>query len=146
MQNSVIWTWITSLYWSQPSSVVFGCKTADFGPELQVSMGPGPPQMFCTWTNNVICPRMTSLYEFQTLSVVLSTYNSVLSTRLKRQYCLQPSPVVLCMQNSDFRTGITNLCWSKTHLWFLLAKLRLLDQNNKSLWVPDMTCHYVNVQ
>ena len=39
MQNSVIGTWKTSLYGSQPSSVVFSCKTATFGPELQVSMG-----------------------------------------------------------------------------------------------------------
>ena len=27
---------------------------------------------------------------------------------------MQPSPVVLCMQNSDFRTRITSLCRSKT--------------------------------
>ena len=32
------------------------------------------------------------------------------------------------------------------HLWFLHAKQRLLDQNNKSLWVPDMTCRFVHVQ
>ena len=35
-------TRITSLYRSQPSSVVFACKTATLGPELQVSMGPRP--------------------------------------------------------------------------------------------------------
>ena len=29
------------------------------------------------------------------------------------------------------------------HLCFLHAKQRLLDQNNKSLWVPDMTCLFV---
>ena len=38
MQNGVISTWITSLYESLPSSVFFECKTASFGPELQVSM------------------------------------------------------------------------------------------------------------
>ena len=31
--DSDFWTRITSLYGSQPSSVVFGCKTAPFGPE-----------------------------------------------------------------------------------------------------------------
>ena len=31
---------MTSLYRSKPSSVVFACKTAPFGPELQVSMVP----------------------------------------------------------------------------------------------------------
>ena len=40
MQNSVPSFTITSLYGSQPLSVVFGCKTAPFGPEQQVSMGP----------------------------------------------------------------------------------------------------------
>ena len=28
-------------------------------------------------------------------------------------------------------------------MWFLHAKQRLLDQNYKSLWVPDLTCRFV---
>ena len=32
------------------------------------------------------------------------------------------------------------------HLWLLHAKQRLLDQNNKSLWVPDMICRFVHVK
>ena len=31
-----------------------------------------------------------------------------------------------------------------THVWFLDAKQRLLDRNNKSLWVPDITCRFVH--
>ena len=34
----------------------------------------------------------------------------------------------------------------RPHLWFFHAKQRLLEHNNKSLWVPDMTCHFVQVQ
>ena len=30
------------------------------------------------------------------------------------------------------------------HQWFLHAKERLLDQNYKSLWVPDLTCRFVH--
>ena len=45
--KSVISTRITSLYGSQPSSVVFACKTATFGPEIQVSMGTRPHLSFC---------------------------------------------------------------------------------------------------
>ena len=30
------------------------------------------------------------------------------------------------------------------HLWFLDAKRRLFDTNNKSLLVPDMTCRFVH--
>ena len=35
MQNRVISTWNTSLYGSQPSSVVFACKTATFSLEYK---------------------------------------------------------------------------------------------------------------
>ena len=45
--KSVISTRITSLYGSQPSSVVFACKTATSGPELQVSLGTTPQMSFC---------------------------------------------------------------------------------------------------
>ena len=47
IQNSVVRTRITSLSGSQPSSVGFACKTASFGSELQVSMGPRPHLSFC---------------------------------------------------------------------------------------------------
>ena len=47
MQNSVISIRITSLYGSQALSVVFACKTASFGAELQVSIGPRPHRSFC---------------------------------------------------------------------------------------------------
>ena len=68
MQNGVPSIRNTSLFGFQPFPVVFGCKTATLGLELQVSVGSIP------------------------------------------------------------------------HLWFLHAKQRLMYQNNKSLWVPDMTC------
>ena len=34
----------------------------------------------------------------------------------------------------------------RPHLWFFHAKQRLLEQNNKSLWDLDITCHFVHVQ
>ena len=34
----------------------------------------------------------------------------------------------------------------RPHLWFLHAKERLLEQNNKSLWVPYMTSRSEHVQ
>ena len=78
----------------------------------------------------------------------------------------QPSPVVLCMQNSDFRTRITSLCGSKTppvvfgcktapcgpeehvtmsprhNLSFLHANQHDLHQNDKSVWVPALICFF----
>ena len=46
MQNNVISIRITSLYWSEPSLVVFACKTATLEPELPISMGPSPHLWF----------------------------------------------------------------------------------------------------
>ena len=100
---------------------------------------------FCM-QNSDFRTRLTRLYGSQTSSVVLSTHNSVLSTRINRLYWFQLSPVVLCIQNSDFRTRITSVCGSKTPLVVFACKQRLLDQNNKCLWVPEMTCRFVHVQ
>ena len=76
-------------------------KTAWLGPEFQVSVS-------------------------QTSSVLLSTHNCVLNTKMKRLYWFQPSPVVLCMQNSDFRTIITSLCGSKTQTVVFACKTATL--------------------
>ena len=46
MQNNAISVRITSLYGSQPTFLVFACKTATLGPELQVSMSPRPHPWF----------------------------------------------------------------------------------------------------
>ena len=47
MQNSVPSIGNTSFHGSQLSRVVFGCKTASYGPEKQVSMGPRHDRSFC---------------------------------------------------------------------------------------------------
>ena len=47
MQNNVLSTRLTSLYGSQPSSVVFAFKTATLGADLQVCMCPRPHLWIC---------------------------------------------------------------------------------------------------
>ena len=144
------------------------CKTAWFAPECQVYMGSSPHPCFFFIQNSDFMTRLTSLYGSQTSSVVLSKHNNVINTRIKRLYGFQPSPVVLCMQNSDFITWITSFSGSQPssdvfackpetfgpklhvsmcpspHLWILNAKQRILDQNYKSLRVPDLTCRFVH--
>ena len=145
MQNSVISIRNTRLYGSQPSCLVFGCKAAPFGPDLQVPMGPRPHLSFwacktviCTRISNLygfqpssvaLClqnsgfkTRLTSLYGSQNSSVVLSTQNSELSTGIKRLYGFQPSPVVLCLQSSGFSTWNTSLYWSQPSSEFFACK------------------------
>ena len=170
MQNSVPSIRKTSLHVSLASCVVFGWKTATYGREKQVSMGPRHDLSLCECKSASLasdllvsmCPnphlcfflmqysafwtRISSLYGSQTSSVVLSTHNCELNTRIKRQYLIQPSPVALCIQNGDFRPRITSLWGSKTSPVVLHAKQRLLDQTNKSLWVPDLTCDFLHAK
>ena len=51
---------ITTLYGSQPSFVVFACKTATLGPELQVSMGRRPHQWFFSFKIATLAPELRS--------------------------------------------------------------------------------------
>ena len=120
------------------------CKTAYLAPELLVSMCPSPhlgflhakqrileqnfkslwvPDLICSFCqqNSAFRTRTSSLYGSQISSVVLSTHNSVLSTRMNRLY------------------------WFAHTCGFVHAKQRLLDPNNKSLCVPDITCRFVHV-
>ena len=160
---------ITSLYGFQPSSVVLACKTAPIGQELQVSIGPSPHQWF-VHANRDFWNRITSLYVSQTSPDVLCMQNSVISIRKTGLYGSQPSCVVFACKTDTFRPELhvsiglkphLRFCACKTaclasellvsmgpslDLWFLDAKQRLLDPNNKSLGVPDITCHNLCMQ
>ena len=149
--------------------MVFTCKTAWLASELLVSMGPCPHRCLLQaysefWT------RITSLYVSKTSPVLLCMQNSVISIRKTGLYGSQPSSVVFACKTDTFWPELhvsiglkphLRFCACKTaclasellvsmgpspDLWFLDAKERLLDQNNKSLWVPYMTCHFVHVQ
>ena len=119
MQNSVPSITKTSLHGSQPSCVVFGCNTAHFGPEFQVSVGP-----------------RTHLWFWAHITPSLTQDNIGSSPHLWLCAC-KTSTLGLELQVSECQ---------RHHLWFFHAKQCLLDQSNKSLWVPDMTCRFVHVQ
>ena len=120
--------------------------------------------------NSVFRTRHTSLYGSHTSSVVLSTQNSVLSTRIKRLYWFQPSRVGFACKTAtsgpEYQVSmgprhdlsfcvyatpclaselLVSMCPS-LHLWFLHAKQRLLHQKDKSIWVPAMTCGFVHAK
>ena len=102
-----------SLYGCQPSFVVFACKRASLGPELQVSMGPRPHRWFLCIQNSDFSIRIASLYGSQPSSVVLCIHNGVIMTRINSLYGSQTSPVVLCMQNNVISIRNTSLFGSK---------------------------------
>ena len=109
MQNKVIIIRNTSLHGSQPSSVVFACKTASFGSELQASMDPRLRLLICECKSSVLRSRMTLVYWSQPSSVALCMQNSVIRTRNTSLYGSQTSPLVFCIQNSDFSNRIASL-------------------------------------
>ena len=49
---------MTSLYWSHPSSVVFACKTATFGSELQVSLGSSHDLWICVFKTATLASEL----------------------------------------------------------------------------------------
>ena len=122
MQNSLISTRITCLYRSQPLSVVFACKTAPFGPELQVSLSPRHSPSFCACKTARFAPELQ-------VSVGPTPH---LSFCAGKTVCLT-SEILVSMG-------------PRPHLWILIAKQRLLVQNYKSLWVQDLTCRLVHAK
>ena len=142
-------------------------KTATLAHELLVSMDPSPHLWFLhakqrLWT------RITNLYGSQTSPVVLCMQYSVISTRITCLYGSQPLSMVFGCTTATFGAELQvsmgprhdlSVCGCKTawlasevlvsmgpspHVWFLDAKQRLLDQNNKSLRVPDKSCRFMH--
>ena len=115
MQNNVISIRITSLYWSQPSSVVFACKTASFESELHFSMSPGLRLLICECKTVCLDPeRRLSIGPSLNLWFCMFKTAPLASELI---FSMGPSPP----------------------LWLFYAKQRLYDQNYKSLSVPDLT-------
>ena len=163
MQISDFWTSIQVSMGSRPHLSFCACKTAWLVPEWLVSKGPSPYLWFLH-AKQRFCSRITSLYRSQTSPFVLCMQNSVISITITSLYGSQPSSVDSGCKTATFvpvsmgpRPHLS-LCACKTawlasenlvsmgprpHLWFQDAKQRLLDPNNKSLWVPDITCRYV---
>ena len=117
-QNSVISTKITSLYGSQPSSVVFACKTAALGSESQVSMGPRYDLWFCAWKTAWLAPEILVSMGPSPHLRVLHSKQRILGQNYK----------------SLWVPDLTNR--------FVHAKQRDLLQNDKSICVPDLICGF----
>ena len=142
MQNSDFRTRITSLCrWIDPTCG-FCMQNSDF------------------WT------RITSLCRSQTSPVIFCMQNSVHSIRNTSLHGAQPSRVVFGCKTGPYgpETQVSmgprhdpSLCEGKTawlasdllvsmcpnpHLCFFNAIQRILDQNFKSLWVPDLICGF----
>ena len=92
--------------------------------------------------NSDFWTRITNLYGSQTSPVVLCMQYSVISTRNTCLYGSQPKSVVFACKTATFGEELqVSMCHS-SHLWFLHTQQRILDQNFKSVRVPDFVCGF----
>ena len=95
---------------SSPDLLFFSCKRVTLGPDLQVCIGPTPHLWFWAHITAYLAQELKRLYGFQPSPVVSCMQISDFNTRMSSLYGFQLSSVVLFMQNSDFKT---NLYWSQ---------------------------------
>ena len=117
MQNSDFWTRITSLCGSQTSPVIFCMQ------------------------NSVPRIRNTSLHGSQPSRVVFGCKTAIYGP--EKQVSMGPRhDLSFC----GYKTASEILVsmGRSPHVWFLDAKQRLLDQNNKSLRFADKSCRFVH--
>ena len=153
MQNRDFNTRIASLYGSQPSSVVFACKTATLWSELIVSMGPRP--------------HLSFLHRSQTLPVVLCLQNNVISIRITSLYVSQPWSVGFACKTAPFGSVSMSptirllICECKTawlspellvsmghspHLWFCVFKRATLAPELQVSMVPSPHLWFLHIK
>ena len=83
--------------------------------------------------NSAFWTRVTSLYGSQTWPVVLCMYNSGLNIRITSLYGSQPSSTVFACKTAWLASESLVSMGPSPLVWFLDAKQRLMDWNNKSL-------------
>ena len=145
-KNSVISTRITSLHGFQPSSVVLCIQNNDFWTRIQVSMGSSPHLWFCAFKtaplgpeNHVSVGPSPHLWFCAFKRATLGPELQVpMDPRRQLWFC--------ACKTACLASELLVSMGSSPHLSFLVAKHRLLDQNNKSLWVPDITCRFVHAK
>ena len=169
MENSVPSFRITSLYGSQPSCVVLdakqrildwnkkylspscnlsfcACKPAWFAPEWQVHLGSIPHLWFFS------CKSATLRPDLQVCigpwpHLWFSAHIAACLTQEWKDYIGSSHHVWFCAcKSATLANEFLVSTGPSPHLWLLDAKQRLFDQNNKSLWVQDLTWRFVHAK
>ena len=154
------------LHVSMGPSPLCGFKTAPFG-----ALGPTPHLSFCPCKSAWLVPEILVSVVFCDAPEIQSLWVPLLDKTESRVQVSAGVPDPTCRfvhaKQRDFAPelllsmGCSSHLWfcacktatlgleiqsllvNRLHLWILHAKQRLLDQNNKSLWVPDFTCDFV---
>ena len=142
MQNNVISVRYASIHRSQPLLEVFVSKTATFGlelqvsmgprlhlwlfafktatlaPELQVSMGPSPHLLFCAFTTATLTQVLIVSMGPRPSPVVLYMQNRVICTRITSLYGSHPSFVDFACKTATLALELQVSTGPSPHLWF----------------------------
>ena len=93
---------------------------------------------------SVISTRITCLYGSQPLSVVVGFKTATFGPEQQVSKSPRKNLSLCAWKTATLAHELLVSMSPSPHLWFLHAKQRLLDPNNKSLWVPDITCRFVH--
>ena len=145
MQNSDFWTRITSLYGSQTSPVVLCMQNSVISTRMTSLYGSQPSSVvFVHAKQRLLDQNYKSLWVPDLICDFLHDKTATFGPEIACLYGSQNSPVIFALQNTCLASELLVSMGPSPHLWFLHAKQRLLEPNNKSLWVPDITCHSVH--
>ena len=144
MENSNFSTWITSLYVSQPSSVVFACKTAHFGPGFQVSIGPSPYLRFLYAKQRVLAQNYKSLWVPDLTSPFVQSKWRDLHQNIKSVLV----PALICgfvqSKRRHYNQNYMSVWVLAFIRCFVLSTQRAYHKTYKYLWV--LACGFVNAK
>ena len=100
------------------------------------------PDVLCM-QYSVISTRNTCLYGAQPLSMFFACKKAAIGAKLQVSKGAEPHLSFCACKTAWLASELLVSMGPRPHLWFLDAKQRLLDQDNKSQWVPDITCSFV---
>ena len=145
IQYSVISIRITCFYGSQPLSVVFACKTASFEAESQISTCPRHDLSFCSCTTTCLASELIVSTGPSPHLWLMLCKTATFGSNLQVSKGTRPHLSFCAGNTACLASEILVSMSPRPHVQFLDAKQRLLDPNNKSLWVPDITCRFVHI-
>ena len=168
MQNSDFWTRITSLYGSHTWPVILCIYNSMISTRITRLYGFQLSSVVLCIQNWDLMTAIACVYRSQTSPVIFCMQNSVPSIRITSLYGSQPSSVDFACKTATFgpysqismcprhhlQFCACNAVWlalelhvsmcPSPSLWFLHSKPRILEQNYKSVWDPDLTCRFVH--
>ena len=118
--------------------MVFACKRATFGAELQVSMGPRHDLAFCAFKTAWLASELLVSMGPSPHVCFLDSKHRLLVRNNKSLW----DPVVLCVQNSVISTRVTSLygiicgfCLQNSDFWTRIANLYGSQLSHAVLWL-----------